>query len=433
MPTLVTKQFKIHNAKAFLEQFSNSSENSLYMFLAKPSAWNPIEDIPPDPEDTFQSYSKIWDEIISLKRIPFTNMINVVKRVNWVKDKVYSEYDHEDINLLQKEFYVLNRDFDVYKCISNNNGVPSTVEPTGKSLNIFSTSDGYKWKYLYTVSNVDRLKFLTDNWMPVRKNQDVAEAGKDGAIEFIKLYSGGIDYSIRAKVTIEGDGTNANIGIRQSLGVIYDFIYDNNGTKYRFANAYVSDSASSGRGANIKAIISPIGGHGSNPIEELGAHYVMLNVKTEYNEGFGDFPGGFVYRKLGLIKNPKSTNNNVANSATLNGLIGITVSNVTGTFVNNEFVEGVTSSANVFAITSNVVSGNGFIRYMQVTDLTKNFNRFNIGENIIGKTSGATARVLDSLNSEVLPDTGEILYIENRYPITRSLDQAENLHLVLEF
>ena len=70
---------------------------------------------------------------------------------------------------------------------------------------------------------------------------------------------------------------------------------------------------------------------------------------------------------------------------------------------------------------------------MQVTDLTKNFNRFNIGENIIGKTSGATARVLDSLNSEVLPDTGEILYIENRYPITRSLDQAENLHLVLEF
>ena len=416
-----------------MEQFSSSSNNSLYMFLAKPTAWSSTNDVPPDPIDSNQDYAKIWDEIISLKRVSPNNIVNVIKRINWTKDTVYSEYNHEDTNLLEKEFYVLNKELDVYKCISNNNGTKSTIEPTGKNLNIFSTSDGYKWKYLYTVSNVDRLRFLTDNWMPVRKNEDVASAGKDGAIEFIKLYSGGIDYSVNAKVLIDGDGINANIGTKQSLGVIYDFVYQNNGSKYRFANAYISDPTSNGRGANLKAIISPIGGHGSDPISELGGHYIMINVKTEYNEGFGDFPGGFSYRKLGLIKNPKNILNGVANAATLNGLAGITLSNINGVFLNNEFIEGTVSSANAYAITSNVISGNGFIRYVQVVDLTKNFNKFTVGENIIGKTSGATARVVNYLASEVLSDTGEILYIENRNPITRSPDQSENLHLVLEF
>lgn len=433
MPNLVTKQFKISNSKSFIEQFSDSSGNSLYMFLAKPSVWSVSADTPSNPTDTIQDYSKLWDEIIALKRVSPVNLVNVVKRINWIQNKVYAEYDHEDSNLLNREFFVLNRELDVYKCISNNNNSPSAVEPTGKSLNIFTTSDEYKWKYLYSISNADRLKFLTDNWMPVRKNEDVALVAKDGGIENIKLYSGGINYSPLARVVIDGDGVSANIGTRQSLGVIYDFIYNNNGSKYRFANAYVVDTNSSGRSANLRAILSPVGGHGSDPISELGAHYVMINVRTEYNEGFGDFPGGFSYRKLGLIKNPKNTAGQVANVSTLNGLVGITLSNVSGTFTNNEFIEGLNSGANAYAITSNVVSGNGFIRYMQVTDLTKNFKTFTIGESIIGKTSGATARVSTRLDSETTADTGEILYIENRIPITKSPDQSDSLHLVLEF
>ena len=433
MPNLVTKQFKLSNSKSFIEQFSDSNGNSLYMFLAKPSVWQVNNDTPPNPTDTIQDYSKIWDEIIALKKVSPANIINVVKRINWIKNTVYAEYDHEDALLLSKEFFVLNRELNVYKCISNNNGSLSLVEPTGKSLNIFTTSDGYKWKYLYSISNSDRLKFLTDNWMPVRKNDEVASVAKDGAVEYIKLFSGGLDYSPQARVIVEGDGVSANIGTRQSLGVVYDFIYNNNGNRYRFANAYIVDTNSTGRGANLKAILSPVGGHGFDPISELGAHYIMINVRTEYNEGFGDFPGGFTYRKLGLIKNPKNSSNVVANVSTLTGLVGLTVSNVSGTFTNNEFIEGLTSQANAYAISSNVVSGNGFVRYMQVTDLTKNFSNFIIGENIIGKTSGTTARIVNTLKAETTADTGEILYIENRNPITKSPDQSESLHLVLEF
>lgn len=432
MPNIVTNKFKINNAQSFLDSYAVTGDNTLYMFLAKPDPWG-TDDIPPAPVDTLQNHSKTWDEIVSLKRILPNNMVNVVKRIDWAAQTIYAEYDHEDSDLLTKNFYVINRDFDVYKCIDNFGGSKSTVEPTGKSLNIFKTSDGYKWKYLYTVSTSDKLKFLTANWMPVRTNEDVAAVAKDGAIENIKIYNGGLDYSTFARVAVEGDGASANISARQSLGVIYDFVFTNAGSKYRFANAYISDNQGTGRLANIRAILSPVNGHGYDPVLELGAYYVMLNVKAEYNEGYGDFPTGFTFRKLGIVKNPLQTGNVLANAATLTGLVGITVSNVNGTFTNNEYLTGITSKANAYAVTSNVVSGNGYIRYVQSFGTTENYRAFTIGESIMGKTSGATAIVTNTLSAEVLQDTGEIIYLENREPVTRTIDQTDNLHLVIEF
>jgi len=433
MPNIITNQFKISNAKSFIENFALSTGNSLYMFLAKPSIWSTESEFPPVPTNSQQLYSKLWHEIISLKKIPSTNMALVVPRINWGSGNIYEEYDNEDISLLGKQFYVLNSEFNVYKCIDNNRRAFSTSEPMGTPLNIFSAADGYKWKYLYTVSTSDRLKFLTDYWMPVRVNSDVAEVAKDGAIENIKIFNGGIDYSVRARVEIEGDGSGANIVAYQSLGVIYDVGFVNHGTGYRFAKAYIVDSNSNGRNANVKAILSPVGGHGSDPATELGAHYVMMNVKTEYLEGYGDFPGGFTYRKIGLIKNPKSSFNIVANVSSLSGLTGVSLSNINGTFQNNEFVEGLTSGANAYVVTANITAGNGYLKYVQVDDLTKNFNSFVQGETILGKVSGSTAEVANTIIAEVIRDTGEILYVENRYPVTRTSDQSDSLHLVIEF
>jgi hypothetical protein len=62
-----------------------------------------------------------------------------------------------------------------------------------------------------------------------------------------------------------------------------------------------------------------------------------------------------------------------------------------------------------------------------------NFNNFIPGEVVIGKTSGTTAVVSNLLYPEVLKNEGSIFYIENRTPITRSKDQTDNLHLVIEF
>jgi hypothetical protein len=433
MSNIITKNFKINNAKAFKENYANVSYgNSLYMFLARPNPWN-NDSIPPDPTDDLENYAKTWDEIISLKRVLLTDIANVVKRRDWKYGIIYDTYDHEDKLLLEKNFYVLNSDKLVYKCIDNGQGRASLIEPTGTSPYIFTTSDGYKWKYLYTINQANQLKFLTDNWMPVFKDDTVASNAIDGGIEHIKIINGGTDYSVFSNVIIAGDGANANISIRSSLGVISGFSYNNTGTGYRYANSYIVDPRSSGKYANIKAIVSPTGGHGYDPVTELGAYYVMINSKTSFNEGFGDFPQGFTYRKLGLIKNPIDKNNILASDITLLGLPGANISNVIGTFLPNENIEGANSSANVYLVSSNVTSGNGYIRYIQSFETTNNWKSFIIGETIIGKKSGTTAKISNVLYSEIKQDKGEIIYIENRTPITRAIDQTDNLHLVIEF
>lgn len=433
MPNKVTKKFKISNAKSFKESFNVGTGNYLYLFFAKPNPWASAEESYQTPTDTQNDEATIWDEIVSLKRINYSDISLVVRRVNWASQIVYDEYDDRDPNLLSKNFYVLNSELNVYKCIDNFNGSESVIEPTGKSLEIFRTADGYKWKYLYSIPVADKLKFLTNNWMPVSMNPDVANAAIDGAIENIKIFNGGLDYSIRANVQIVGDGVGANIIARQSLGVIYDFTYNNVGHGYRFANAYVTDSFNPlARGANIRAIVSPVGGHGKDPVIELGGNYVMINARADYNEGFGDFPAGFSYRKLGLIKNPKRADV-VANISTMISLSGLELSNVNGTFTVNEYLEGLTSGANCYSVVANISGTTGTLRYLQTTYLTSNYKQFTVGESVVGKKSGATALVANILLPETTQDTGDILYIENRDPITRSANQTDNLHLVIEF
>jgi hypothetical protein len=432
MPNIITNQLRIDNAKNFIGSVETSTGNSLYMFLGKPNSWS--EETAPDvPADTLGYSAKIWDEMIGLKRITTENIAHVVKRIDWKKDTVYDEYDNNDAMLFGKHFYVLNSEFNVYKCISNNSGAASTIEPMGQNLDIITLSDNYRWKYLYHITAGDQIKFLTNNWMPVLLDDDVSANAKGGAIEQIRLLNGGQDYSASSTIVISGDGQDAEILPKLSLGVLYDFTYKNIGRNYRYATAVLKDNTNSGKYANIQVVVSPYKGHGYDPISELGAYSLMLNVKTDYNEGFGDFPGSFSYRNLGIIKNPIDNYNNVANAITLSALTGIYVSTVSGTFLQNEFIEGITSLANAYIVTSNINSGNGYIKFIRASGLTSNYDNFMTDENVIGTRSGATAKVSGILSSEIIPNTGDVYYVENKTPITRSLDQTDVLHLVIEF
>ena len=170
-----------------------------------------------------------------------------------------------------------------------------------------------------------------------------------------------------------------------------------------------------------------------DPVFELGAKYVMINSKIEYDEGFGDIPPEISFRRLGLVKNPIQREGYVANSTTLSALKEVTINSASDNFIPGEFVIGLASGANASVIVSNVVDGNGYIRYVQSDGLTSNFRPFTVGETIIGSVSGETANIVLSISPEVNHDSGSIIYVENRTPITRSIDQAENLHIVIEF
>jgi hypothetical protein len=78
-------------------------------------------------------------------------------------------------------------EYNVYKCISNNFGSISTAKPSGKSTSIVQTADGYRWKYMYSLTDADLLKFLTTNYMAINVNDDVVSTAVPGTIDSIVL------------------------------------------------------------------------------------------------------------------------------------------------------------------------------------------------------------------------------------------------------
>jgi hypothetical protein len=286
---------------------------------------------------------------------------------------------------------------------------------------------------MYSIGIGDRLKFLTNKWMPVLTNDLVVSNAKPGAIEHIKILNTGFNYDSNSSIVIEGDGLNATANPKIDLGVLYDFTYVGIGNGYRYATAKLVDNTGSGKYANIQPIVSPYDGHGYDPVLELNASLLMINSKTTYTEGFGDFPGSFSYRIIGIVKNPKNVYNQIANTTTLSALSGIRVSSASNNFGQYEIVQGSLSYANAYVVVSNVSAGNGYVKFIQNFDLTSNYSSFIPGETIIGKTSGAIATVSNLLYPEIMKNEGDILYVENKSPIIRTTEQTDNLHLVIEF
>lgn len=109
-------------------------------------------------------------------------------------------------NLETAEFYCVTDDYNVYKCLFNNNNKPSTVRPTGTSDQVITLSDKYKWKYMYTIPLSLRNKFLTLSTMPVvtALNTQFYSAG---SIVSASIESPGKSYDpALTTLTVSGDG-----------------------------------------------------------------------------------------------------------------------------------------------------------------------------------------------------------------------------------
>ena len=101
-------------------------------------------------------------------------------------------------------FYVLTEDYNVYKCLDNNNNARSTSKPLGTSTSPITTADGYVWKFMYTVPINLRNKFLSEDQMPVvsaLSNQFYS----NGAMDSIIINNKGTGYTT-ATLTVSGDG-----------------------------------------------------------------------------------------------------------------------------------------------------------------------------------------------------------------------------------
>ena len=436
MAQIITENFRVFNATRFVEYVVDT--NNLYLFIGRPQSWD-NEPTAPTPVNVPYQDTVYWADAVALKRIVPNDFKQVVQRKDWSAGIVYSQYDNASSTLYGSNFYVLTQDNNVYKCISNNFGAASSIKPTGTSINVITTSDNYRWKYMYSLTDTDLLKFLTNDYMPVNLNYDVLNTAIKGTVDNFVVTNIGNNYSVASNISVNilGDGLNARIGnvFLSGANTIDRITLNTTGSGYTFANVSILDSGG-GSNATARAIVSPINGHGSDVFTELGARYVMINTRLNYAEGGGDFPVVNDYRRIGIVKNPISNaTSTMATETTLDATITLNLSNVTGTFALDENIRGDNTNSNAFIVSANanVSSGNVTIRYITPIELFAGNIIFSAGETIRGANSLAVGTISTITPAEVKKNTGQILYVENRAKITRASDQAENIHIVIEF
>ena len=474
MAAIITNKFRIHNAQSFKEGFSEASATNIYLGIGRPQSWA-NENSPDTPYDTVADEFYNWDDMLALKRIQSTDVSLAVVRRNWVSGKYYDIYRHDyngittginldsganttPASLFDANFYVITDEYNVYKCISNTSPstggiIPSITKPTGTSTSNITTSDGYVWKYMYTVAPADVLKFVSTDFIPVKTlinspgSTDayygqylIEQAAVDGSIDKVVMTNFGTNYTAEQGVigvTIAGDGNGATAqAIRDSNNRIIGINMLTKGSGYTWARITIAAPASGTDNATAQVIVSPKGGHGKDAVEELGGFYVMMNVRLEYDDGAGDFPIDNDYRRICLIRDPFNFGTTtISSSQTLLSNRTTSYTAVSGTFSIDEEVSGGTTGAKGKIVSLNTGSTPKTLRYIQTRNdasSTTTGRLFQVGETITGSISGATGTISAISDPDVVPDSGDIIYVENRRPINRAGDQIEDIKIIVE-
>lgn len=284
--SIITSKQRLLNAKRFFEQAESDVDRNLYFFMGKSMPWT-TESLPDTPVDTVEDEIECRYNMISLKKISESDLSYVIPRINWTNDTVFLPYDHTDASLFLHptateittagetytpgSFYCLTDENNVYKCLE----VPlvaatkSTVKPTGQLTTAFRTSDGYLWKYMYTVSASDYDNFVNNNWMAVKtltvdngsQQWQVQQAAVDGAIESIKITNVGSGYNrTYPAVYDESDaGYYETLDSGSAAGsstCVLDSVASNQNDFYNGASIYIQDGAGSGQ---LKVISDYVG------------------------------------------------------------------------------------------------------------------------------------------------------------------------------
>ena len=449
---------------------------------------------PPTPADAVgETEYYAWDSMLAAKNIASSDITYALPRRNWTNGTTYDMYEHNisssntstsgASNLYDSTFYFLTSDNRVYKVLDNNSGTAySGSEPTSESTSPFALG-GYVLKYMYSITSSEAAKYLTTDFMPVSTDTTVSAAATDGKIESLSITAGSGYTNGTYYAAVYGDGTSAGtssgaiVRITVSGGAIasfgltagtdttihsggagYTYGSVNLGSSYTFSDSGLSSSSSmgSGTGGAVDVIISPKNGHGNDAVIELGGHYVMTATTLTQAEN-DDVTTANDFRQVGIVVDPTTYGTTtVATSSTARQTFIVKMSSSSGTFEVDEKI----SQASTGAIGKVVEwdSTRSLLYFQQErfgdfgTNSTTGDNTAFSGATLItGASSSATgppstttetvtlpnsntvSLTTGYANPELQPDSGNIIYLENRKPISRSSDQTEDIKVIIEF
>ena len=508
MAAVVTDQFRILNANNFVDSVLDDN-NSYYVFLGLPNSsvtgfgrtsdWNTASSGPPSPTDNLQYLSHYRDTGLFGKRVTSANIRRVIRKVQWTTNTAYDMYRHDysvsnptpnsqTSRLYDSNFYVINSDYRVYVCIDNGSsgenvsGNRSRFEPTSTDLQPFSAgSDGYLWKYLFSISPSDVIKFDSTEYIVVPNDwatssdtqiQSVREAGDSDTntnqIKKVYIKDGGTGYS-SGTYDILGDGSGAKVSITvDANGKITATNVTSGGSGYTFGIVDLKRTGTISNPANLIPIIPPSKGHGYDIYTELGADRVL--VYSRFDDSTKDFPIDTKFSQVGIVKNPKEyAGVSTFTGSTYSGLYALKLSSsYTGTPTVGETVSQTQSSSEIAkGYVASYDSTTKVLKYFKdrslfLTNGVSQEDRTTIGVNSkivefnnsdsITFTSATSTTVSAGFtgssenginlgvtftgglaNPEINKKTGDIIYIDNRPEVERNLRQKEDVKIILEF
>jgi hypothetical protein len=202
MSKLITNNLRLFNVDQFIESFSEPNFNIYYYFIGNPLPF-PSDNAPPTLYDNVKTtFLDPYDNMIAGKRITSSDVIQMALRHDWVTGTRFAKYSHDDTGLFSKAFFTAvdeGSSYSVFKCLDNNGGALSTDAPlsteTSANDDFYFTSDGYQWKYMYTISQSTFDKFATSSHIPVILNANVVANAVSGSIDNIELINSGNGYS----------------------------------------------------------------------------------------------------------------------------------------------------------------------------------------------------------------------------------------------
>ena len=334
---------------------------------------------------------------------------------------------------------------------------------------------------MYKITASEAAKFLTSDFAPVSDDSTVSAAATDGKIESIKVtagsgYTDGTYYAaVFGDGTSQGTSSGAIIRITVTSGSLASFglttgtdtTIHSGGAGYTFgtvnldtvfSDSGLSSSANigSGTGGAVDVIISPKEGHGNSAITELGGHFVMNAITLSQAEG-DDVTTENDFRQVGLVVDPTTFGTStVGTSSTARQTYVVKGSSTSGTFEADEIITQASTGAVGRVVEFD--SSRSLLYYHQerfgdygTSSSTGGYVAFSGTNTITGSSSSATlvpssdtetvtlansntlTLTTGYANPELQPDSGNIVYLENRKPIQRDSDQTEDIKLIIEF
>ena len=496
MAAIITSKFRLDTTDKFV---ASLADNQFYMALGRPNAWTD-DTSPTTPYENDYTNNTLWENMVAMKRVDATDIIHSSPRNLWVSGTTYVEYDDQDTNIESKVYFVISDNNNVYMCLKAGGGT-STVNPDVigvQTSGVHATgSDGYVWKYMYTIPTADVSKFLTSSFIPVRRIKSSPVAGSDtalvnqwsvqtnaidGAIYNLKITAGGSGYTSTPTLTIAGDGTGATATATLTSGVITGITITAPGSGYTHATVAVSTSG--GSGGTLRPVIGPAGGFGYDPTNDLRSHYVTINKAFTGDES-GSIIDANDFRQIAIIKNPIEEANDSATLSTAGSMVVgnfykiLTLGTSTAAHWTTAGASDNTVDA-VFKAIATTSSGSGTIAqvaeanaYNTCKTLTVAGNAFTVDQIIEGTATGAKGLVVEhtggvisyiqneatgfgtfnhatdnvrvfgtsvagtDVTAQGVPlinhHSGDVMFVENKTATTRATDQVETVRLVIAF